>query len=102
MIWRSPTRRIPVDAEDLEDLEEVVDHGHESVGDVHLSMLESLSVGDELVSVFDDSLNLFIGEADQRSDDREVGVDQSLKLLQQLVNQGLWCCGIKEKTFRTT
>ena len=63
-------------------------------------MLESLSVGDELVSVFDNSLNLFIGETDQRPDDREVGVDQSLKLLQQLVNQGLGCCGIKEKSLR--
>ena len=102
VICRSLTRRIPVDAEDLEDLEDVVDHGHESVGDVHLSMLESLCVGDKLVSVFDESLNLFIGEADHRPDDREVGVDQSLELLQQLVNQRLGRCGIQEKSFRTT
>ena len=88
----SLTGRSPIDAKDPENLEDVGDHGHESVGDVHLTVLQSLGVGDKLVHLFDDLLDLFGGEAEQRSDDRKVGVDEGLDLLQQNVNQRLGCC----------
>ena len=75
----------PVDAEKPEDLEDVGDHGGESVSDVHLTVLQSLGVGDKLVHLPGDLDGLKLSQAEERSKERQPDVDECLELLKKNV-----------------
>ena len=79
------TGRGPVDAEQPEDLEDVGDHSGQTVGDVHLSVLQRLGVGDKLVHLLGDPDGVQLRDAEQRSEKGQPQVDQRLELLQKHV-----------------
>ena len=88
------TGRGPIDAEDPEDLEDIGDHGGQSVGDIHLTVLESLGVRDKLVHLSGDLESLNLSETEERSEKRQPHVDERLELLQKHVQGRFGCYGI--------